>query len=295
MFLKEGICTDYQNQRDLVKLLRYETSIDADVTDKDAATDKDGKPRQILHSFDDYISRMPPEQKSIYYINASNKQFALNSPYMEQIRQKGLEVIFAYTPIDDFVMKNLGEVNNRKLLTIDSSEVAEELQNMLTEEERKQQKEQQEKDSQQHSSLVSYFESVLGEKVSSVKVNAARNSTAPAIIVDNESAAIRKMMQFSDPSLANQSVKKQKLEIHTQHPVIKGLAEVKDSNPDLAKIVVEQVFDNACIAADLIDNPRSMLGRLNQILIQTIQQQGTAGKACSTQSATSTDATTQTA
>lgn len=41
---------------------------------------------------------------------------------------------------------------------------------------------------------------------------------------------------------------------------------LRNNNPDLAQMIVEQIYDNALIAADLLDNPRTMLARLNKIL-----------------------------
>ena len=58
----------------------------------------------------------------------------------------------------------------------------------------------------------------------------------------------------------------QVLEINPSHPVISNLFQAKDSSPDLAKLVAEQLFDNALIAAGLLDDPRSMLPRITELL-----------------------------
>jgi TNF receptor-associated protein 1 len=60
---------------------------------------------------------------------------------------------------------------------------------------------------------------------------------------------------------------KQQVEINPSHPIIVGLNVIRDSKPTLAKVLAEQVFDNCLIAAGLMDDSRSMLPRLNDMLI----------------------------
>lgn len=60
------------------------------------------------------------------------------------------------------------------------------------------------------------------------------------------------------------------LEINPDHPVMKGLFNMRQQNPDLAKLVTEQVYDNALCAAGVLDDPRSMITRLNKLLEITV-------------------------
>ena len=65
------------------------------------------------------------------------------------------------------------------------------------------------------------------------------------------------------------------LEINPDHPVMKGLFSIRQTNPDLAKLVAEQVYDNALCAAGVLDDPRSMITRLNKLLevtVKTVEQ-----------------------
>lgn len=62
-----------------------------------------------------------------------------------------------------------------------------------------------------------------------------------------------------------------RLEINPDHPVMKGLFHIRQQNPDLAKLVTEQVYDNALCAAGVLDDPRSMITRLNKLLEITVQ------------------------
>ena len=92
VFIKEGVCHDYQFTDQLAKLLLFESSTLTDGT---------------LTSLDDYISRCPPEQKQIYYLVSPTRETALTSPYFEVFNKHGKEVLLLFNTIDDFVMTNI--------------------------------------------------------------------------------------------------------------------------------------------------------------------------------------------
>ncbi|GMF14994.1 unnamed protein product [Phytophthora lilii] len=107
-FIKEGICTDFQNKDALAKLLRYESSqVD------------EGK----LTTLDEYVSRCPPDQNEIYYLCAPTRAIAESSPYFEAFKKMNKEVLFVYSPIDDFVMTNVAEFNGRKVISAEHTKV----------------------------------------------------------------------------------------------------------------------------------------------------------------------------
>jgi HSP90 family molecular chaperone len=90
-FLKEGIVTDFGSKEDLAKLLRFESS------KLEAGS---------MTSLDDYISRMHPEQKEIYYLCAPSRALAEQSPYYEGFKAQDKEV----TPFGVKVLKDLGVI-----------------------------------------------------------------------------------------------------------------------------------------------------------------------------------------
>ena len=64
----------------------------------------------------------------------------------------------------------------------------------------------------------------------------------------------------------------QVLEINPSHPIIVALSHAQGGDrADVAKLVAEQMLDNALISAGLIDDPRSMISRLNEILVNTLK------------------------
>jgi TNF receptor-associated protein 1 len=258
-FLKEGVCQDFESQEALSKLLYYETS-----------KTMNGE----ISSLEEYVSRCTPEQKDIYYLCAPSRELAIQSPYLEAFEKSGKEVIFVYTAIDDFVMANLEKFQGRKLISAEKggidlgedNDLDDSEENETVDGEGKAIKRLNQKEADE---FCAWFQVTLNDKVSSCKVT-NRLASSPAVVTDNESGAMRKMMQLvdtQDGGMEAMQLPKQQVEINPKHPMIAGLYAIREKEPDLAKVLAEQIFDNCLIAAGLLDDGRSMLGRLNDILL----------------------------
>jgi len=248
-FIREGVCTDFGFKEDIAKLLRSETS-----------SMTEGK----LTSLEEYVSRMDTEQKEIFYLCVPNRKLAESSPYYEAFKAKGKEVLFLYTPIDEFVMTNLAEFNGRKLLSIESRAAKQTLKADTKEEDSTKRLTKEEvKD------LSKWMQDALAGKVSSIS-ESDRLVDSPAIIVDHETASMRRMMKYVDPSRAPE-LPKQQMEINPKHPLILGLNELRGTNASLAKVIAEQLYDNALISAGLFDDSRHMVPRVTSIMTSAIE------------------------
>merc|ERR1719469_1612254 len=62
------------------------------------------------------------------------------------------------------------------------------------------------------------------------------------------------------------------LELSPSHHIVTTLNIIKESNEPVARIAVEQLFDNACIAAGTLDDPRVLLARLGKVLEMFVYQ-----------------------
>lgn len=126
--------------------------------------------------------------------------------------------------------------------------------------------------------MCEWLKVTLGTKVREVKTT-NRLSDSPAIVTDHESGALRRMMKMVEQANAGKDstydLPPQVLEINPSHPLILNLFQAKD-NPNLAaSLVAQQLFDNSLISAGLLEDARTMLPRLNSILLATLQKEDT--------------------
>jgi len=247
-FLKEGLCTDFKWKAEIGRCLRFESS--------ETETGK-------MTSLEEYTSRMKDGQREIYYLCIPGRQFAESSPYYEGFKAKGWEVLFLYASLDDFVMTNLGEFNGKKIVSIESTRV--ELDTEI-------EKDGKELSEQQVDELCSWMKDTLSKRVTIVR-ETKRLHKSPAIITDHETAAYRRMMRHVDHTKMPE-LPKQQLEINASHPLIKSLYHQKASHPLMAKEVAEQILDNAMASAGLLDDSRSMIGRIHRLLEAALSAPG---------------------
>jgi TNF receptor-associated protein 1 len=207
---------------------------------------------------DDYVSRMKDEQKEIYYLYAPNRETLEAGPHLEAFKALGLEVFYLYEPVDEFVMTSLGRYGEKDLISADNAEIkldeisGESKEDALPEEDAK--------------ALCEWIKETLGERVNDVGVS-KRLTDSPVVALNADkhmTPSMRRMMKALKQDVdLTQSIN---LEINTAHKLITSLAALKDKDPETAKLVTEQMFDNALIAAGFLEDPRTMVSRIYKIL-----------------------------
>ncbi|HEX2852966.1 MAG TPA: molecular chaperone HtpG [Opitutaceae bacterium] len=242
VFLKEGAALDFAHKDQLVKLLRFESSL----------TEK-GK----LTSLVDYVSRMGGEQKEIYYLVGPNRAAIESGPYLEGFKARNLEVLFCYEPVDEYVMNNVREFEGKKLTAADHADVKltdlPKSEGSLSEADTKK--------------LTDWLKETLGERVSEVKPS-DRLVDSPALALNADkftSPHMRRMMKAMNKDGADSPVRVN-LEINPRSAVMKRLFETHTAAPEKAKLVAEQILDNALISAGLLDDATPMVARLYKLL-----------------------------
>ena len=248
-FLKEGVVTDFTHKEALGKLLRFESS-----------TLEKGK----LTSLADYVKRMPSDQKEIYCLLTPNRGAAEASPYFEVFRERKFEVLFLYDAWDEFVIEHLHTFEGKPIklaekADLDLSETKKD--GALSDDAAK--------------SLSEWIKQTLGDKVGEVRVS-KRLVDSPAVVVDADkfmTASMRRMMKAMKQDSMPEAPVTHDLEINPSHPLITRLEAIRQKDGALATSVAEQVLDNARVAAGLLEDPRAMLTRLNQLLERVLSKE----------------------
>ncbi|GKU90113.1 hypothetical protein SLEP1_g4153 [Rubroshorea leprosula] len=208
--IKLGIVEDATNRNRLAKLLRFES------------TKSDGK----LTSLDQYISRMKPGQKDIFYITGTNKEQLEKSPFLERLKKKNYEVIFFTDPVDEYLMQYLMDYEDKKFQNV-SKEGLKLERDSKTKELKETFKE-----------LTKWWKGALAsENVDDVKISNRLDNT-PCVVVTSKfgwSANMERIMQsqtLSDASKQGYMRGKRVLEINPRHPIIKELRERVANDPE---------------------------------------------------------------
>eukprot|EP00667_Euglena_gracilis_P002341 EG_transcript_2342 len=254
-FFKEGACNDTTNGHLISKLLRFESS-------RLAAGQ--------LTSFDEYISRMLPNQRRIFFLHSTTRERALASPYYEVFERKGIEVLLMTSGVDEYVVSQYESHMNHPLCSAedpgdylelfpDAPDAAPLPDEPMTE--------------GQCARYAEFLQNTLKGRVVDV-LPSARLFRAPALVVSSfqMASAERQRMQFAAlrGAQCTKELGLQVLEFNPRHPINKRLLRLCRSNrpADLQRAAeaVEQLFDNGLIAAGLLEDPRAMLQRLDRLL-----------------------------
>ena len=261
-FLKEGVVSDFGHRESLGKLLRFESS----------ATEP-GK----LTSLADYLGRMKIAQKEIYYIHGSNRDAIEAGPYIEAFRKRNLEVIYTMDPIDDFVMGHLAEFEGKKLVSADRGDIELPELEEAKQDQGEQPESEKELDKAQTTDLAAWMKGVLGDRVKEVK-ESKRLEGSPAMIVNPDAhmtSSMERVMRAAGRQ-ADLPISAKNLEINVRHPLIKGLATLRQTDDFFARTVAEQILDNAMVQAGLLIEPRNMVERTYRILERAVEGAGGA-------------------
>ncbi|HBT97713.1 MAG TPA: molecular chaperone HtpG [Desulfobulbaceae bacterium] len=249
-FLKEGATSEYEFQKELAKLMRFESS-------KGEA----GKPISLT----DYLGRMQPDQESIYYINGPSRAAIEAGPYVEMFRKKDIEILYTLEPIDDFVLSHLREFEGKKLVSADRADL-----DMPKTESDSVTDETDKLDDDATSALVAWLKETLAEQIADVTVS-KRLVDAPAMIVNPDgymTSTMERVLSASrqEKGLGLGASGKKNLEINAKNALIKQLSSLCEKDAELAADIARQIHDNAMIQAGLVIDPLAMVERNYKIL-----------------------------
>ena len=241
--LKEGPAEDHNNKDRIAKLLRF-SSTASEASDQDV-------------SLEDYVSRMPEDQKEIYYIVGESWQTAKASPHIEIFGKKKYEVLVLFDRIDEWLTTHLQDFDGKPLRDItkgeldldkdaDSTDKAETLADM--------------------DQLITGIKETLGERVEDVRLS-TRLIDSPACLVLGKEEMGEQMRMIMEAAGQAPPASKPVLEINPDNPLVVRMGKKPEGErfEDLTWVL----FDQAKLAqGSQLEDPTAYVKRMNRLLLE---------------------------
>jgi molecular chaperone HtpG len=259
LMLKEGAIVDPGNRERLARLLRF------------ASSHSDDPEAKV--SLDDYIGRMPEDQKRIYYLGGPDLASMRKNPNLEIFRRRGLEVLYLTEPIDEFVMNALGSYAGKTLTSIDSDDL--ELPESAKDEKAVIAGESSESKAagSGFSRVLDLFRQAAGHRVSEVR-ESKRLTDSPCCLVNAEGGFSTQMQRLM--KLANKDFPETAriLEINPSSPLIRRLCRLSANSEHDAfiKQCGLQLWSNAMILDGITPDPEDLVARVQAFMDEAAEK-----------------------
>jgi molecular chaperone HtpG len=238
--IKQGVAIEQEEPESLYPLLRFRTTAKPD----------------SWSSLDDYVERMKPEQKQIYYLLGDDEHSIVYSPHLDVVRKHAYEVLLLTDPLDSFMLMRLNKYKDWPLANVASADL--ELPKVPEEPET-------EKPAEIDSSaLITRFKDQLGERVADVRTT-TRLSDSPARLVDPQGVPNQELQRVYRLIKQDFEVPKKVLEINPWHPIVTRLNALPAEDAR-SSLVIEQIYEDALLIEGLHPDPASMIGRIQKLI-----------------------------
>ncbi len=242
--MKEGLYSDYENRDEIAEIVRFKS------------TDPSGTGDGNWTSFADYVQRMKPDQKSIFYISGSDEKNLRANPLVNAYTAKGFEVLIMADDIDDIVIPGYGKYKDFELKAVNRAGSDEDLGTDKAEAEKKE---------KEFKPVVEKIKKVLGEKVKDVRLSKTLTGENPSCIVVDENDPSYQMERMMKAMGQTGPEIKPILEVNGDHPIVAKIRDTEDEA--LVADVSEVLLDQALLIAGVeLKQPAEFVKHLNNLL-----------------------------
>jgi molecular chaperone HtpG len=248
---KEGY-SDYANQEKIAELCRFNSSLH--------------KTADELTSLQDYINRMPGEQKDIYYLSSSSREAIERNPHLEMFKDRGLEVLFLFEPIDEFLMTGIREFKGKKLVSADQVEPS----SIKSIKPKVEKEKPEKKDIRELGDLCARMKNILGDKVTEVRPS-ERLTDSPAVLINPDGTMSTQMQKIMQTMNRDVKLPPKVMEINGDHPLITNFFKIYQKNPKdeyLAKAVTN-LFYSIMLLDGYVPDPHDMVNSVQELLLDS--------------------------
>lgn len=242
--MKEGLYSDYSNREEIAEIVRFKS------------TAEEGTGDNNWTSFADYVLRMKPEQKAIYYITGGDEKNLRASPLLEAYKAKGFEVLIMDDEIDDIVIPSYGKYKDFELKAVNRAGSDEEL-GIDKKEAAKKEKE--------FKPIVEKIKKALGDRVKDVHLSKRLSDSPACIVVDENDPSLQMERMMKAMGQTGFGEVKPILEVNGEHPIVAALKDCEDEAhiEDVSCVLLDQAL---LVSGAELKDPADFVKRLNTLL-----------------------------
>lgn len=241
--LKFGVYNDYGANKDTLQdlLLFYSSKEKKQVT------------------LDEYVSRMPEDQKYIYYAAGESIDRLEKLPQAEIVADKGYEMLYFTDDIDEFAIKMIGTYKEKSFKNVSSGD--------LGIESNAEEKQAEEEAATENKDLFASMKELLGDKVTGVKASKRLKSHPVCLSSDGEVTIEMEKVLKAMPN--GQDVKADKvLEINVNHEVFQALKDAYSNDQQKLNLYTNILYNQALLIEGLtVQDPVQFTNDICKIMV----------------------------
>lgn len=211
-----------------------------------------------LVTLDEYVARMPEDQKYIYYATGESVERVEKLPQIELVAEKGYEILYFTDDVDEFAIKIMMAYQDKEFKSVSSGDLGIDI------DENDSTSLDDEKDSEE---VFVRMQDILADKVKAVR--ASKRLKNHPVCLANEGELSIEMEKILNSIPNNQSIKADKvLEINTHHEVFKSLKEAHTEDADKFRLYTDILYNQALLIEGLtIEDPVEFTNNICKIMI----------------------------
>lgn len=228
--LKYGVYSDFGSNKDILQdLLLFVSSKEKKFT-----------------SLNEYFSRMPEEQKYIYYATGDSLERIETLPQTEMVLDKGYEILYFTDDIDEFAIKMLHDYQGKEFRSVSGGDLG------IDSKDQQDDIDTQEKENNE---LFAFMKEVLQEKVKDVRISKRLKNHPVCLTADGEVSI--EMEKILNTMPKNQNIKADKiLELNSNHKIFSILIEAWQNDKEKLKLYTNLLYNQALLIEGLpLENP----------------------------------------
>ncbi len=228
--LKYGLYTDFGAHKNVLQdLIMFYSSVE-----------------KKMVTLDEYVSRMPEEQKYIYYASGESSERIEKMPQTELVADKGFEILYFTDDVDEFAIKMLGEYQGKEFKSVSSSELGIEAEDTG---------DASNSPDGENQELFAQMKSILADRVKDVRVS--RRLKNHPVCLSNDGEVSIEMEKILKAMPDGSGIKADKiLEINVNHDVFRSLKELFEKDDDRFNLYTRLLYNQAILIDGLpIDDP----------------------------------------